>query len=330
MSDQPLVSVIVPIYRVEKYLQECVNSICEQTYRNIEIILVDDGSPDRCGWMCDDYAKQDNRIKVIHKKNGGLSDARNAGMDIAHGEYICFVDSDDYIHREMVSIFVDHALRYDADIVCAGTQPFMDGTIPPPVVTGGSVRILNRLSAMQQFVVKDWGAWGKLYRREIHEGILFPCGKIHEDEAIMLHLLDRCDKIACVDDRLYYYRGREGSITAQAYSIRKMDWMEAWIKNVSFTQQSYPTIYEPCLSKAVTVALYNIGHLLGSEDNEQRVSVIVDFIRNHFKTITRCRYISVNAKIRVIVLMMSNVKKKTCLYHRLYGGLARLRGHANG
>ena len=116
----PMISVIVPIYNVEKYLARCVDSIVNQTYKNLEIILVDDGSPDRCPQMCDDYAEKDSRIKVIHKKNGGLSDARNAGMAVATGEYISFIDSDDWIETSMFELLLNNIFQYDCEISCGG------------------------------------------------------------------------------------------------------------------------------------------------------------------------------------------------------------------
>lgn len=118
----PLISVIVPIYNVEKYLVRCVDSIVNQTYKNLEIILVDDGSPDRCPQMCDDYAEKDSRIKVVHKKNGGLSDARNAGMAVATGEYISFIDSDDWIETSMFELLLNNIFQYDCEISCGGIK----------------------------------------------------------------------------------------------------------------------------------------------------------------------------------------------------------------
>ena len=328
-NSQPLVSIIIPVYKVEKYLKDCVDSVRNQTYSNLEIILVDDGSPDRCGQMCNQYAAEDFRIKVIHKANGGLSDARNAGMRIAQGEYLCFVDSDDCIHPDAISVLLSHALRHNADIVCGSHQSFADGTLPIPEKTGCEPVLLDRVNAMQKFVVKDWGAWGKLYRRSVHEDILFPFRKIHEDEAIMLQLLNRCDRIVSVDDKLYFYRTREGSITAQTYSIRKMDWMEAWIANVAFAEKNYPSVYAQCLSKAWTVAMYNIGNLLGNDEAQQHLSVIVEFVQNHFEDILRNPFISRNAKIRAIVFKLSDVRKKSCLYSRVYGMVKKAKGNTN-
>ncbi len=325
-NSQPLVSIIIPVYKVEKYLKDCVDSVRNQTYANLEIILVDDGSPDRCGQMCDQYAAEDSRISVIHKVNGGLSDARNFGMKRSKGEYLCFVDSDDILHQDAILIMLKNALEKEADLVCGSHQSFLDGTSPGVGKIGSTPVILERISAIESFVQKDWGAWGKLYRREIHDGIWFPFGKIHEDEAIMLQILDRCERIVCLDDELYCYRQRGGSITSQGYSEKKMDWMEAWIANVDYAQSKYPSAYLPCLSKAWTVAMYNIGHLLGNADMQHHLAKIAEFADNHYRDLLNNPYISRSGKIRAVVFHFSDITREKCLYTRVYGLVNTLRG----
>ena len=329
-NNQPLVSVIIPIYKVEKYLPACIDSVLSQTYHNLEIILVDDGSPDRCGAICDAYAAKDSRIKVIHKENGGLSDARNAGMKIAEGEYLYFLDSDDLIHPEAIARLAQVLQTHQADLVCGGHVRFKDGTAPSPVISNLRPQVLDQQSAMTRFVVKDWGAWGKLYRRQVHLGIDFPVRKIHEDEAIMLQILDRCRTVAIVDDQLYYYRGRSGSITAQSYSIRKMDWMNGWIANVNFALANYPSIYPQCLSKAWTVAMYNIGHLLGNPDHQEQLEIITQFVRRHFIKILFNSHLSAAARLRVLIYRISNTKKDNCLYRRFYTAVSKVKGNNHG
>ena len=181
MNDS-LISVIVPVYKVEEYLDECVQSLINQTYTNLEIILVDDGSPDGCPQMCDDWAMRDARIKVIHKKNGGLSDARNAGLDICTGDYVAFVDSDDWIKPEMYRYMYDAIKREKADI-CAcniiSCYPNREVSWGGKAYTvGDSETMLDRLYSDSAFPVC---AWNKLYRRELWQEFRFPVGKICED-----------------------------------------------------------------------------------------------------------------------------------------------------
>lgn len=327
MNDNaPLISVIIPVYKVEQYLDECVNSVRNQTYRNLEIILVDDGSPDNCGAMCDEYARQDSRITVIHKTNGGLSDARNAGMKIAKGSYWFFVDSDDFIHLCTIELLVKEAERTGADIVMAGTHPFLDGqscTQEPP---DGKAERLSQVEAMRRFAQNDWGAWGKLYRREIHSGIWFPYGKIHEDEAIVFRILQRCTSFVQLEDGLYFYRKRAGSITSVSYSVRKMDWLYAWAENVQFVKETDEELYLRSVSKLWIVMLYNLDHLIGRKDCFRELDDIVKLAKQYEKDILRNPYVTRNAKLRLRVLRLSNVHKPGCLYANVYLLLRRIRG----
>ena len=182
-TSSPLVSVIVPIYMVEKYICECVNSIILQSYKNLEIILVDDGSPDRCPEICDEYAKQDSRIKVIHKPNGGLSDARNAGIEIAEGEYLSFVDSDDVIHHEMIEVLMQPLIE-NKELKMSACQClyFNDGDI---FDTTQEIKPMVIIDYNVFFTKKLWvTAWGKIYKKELFREIKYPVGRIHEDEFI--------------------------------------------------------------------------------------------------------------------------------------------------
>ena len=187
---EELVSVIVPIYKVEPYLKKCVDSIRNQTYKNLEIILVDDGSPDECPKMCDDFAKEDNRIKVIHRKNGGLSAARNSGLEIATGKYIGFVDSDDYIHSKMYEILVGRLEEKSADLAVCRVQDVFEIGEEEALSTEEKVETMTNVEALKS-IYGNWGtdmvvAWNKLYKRELFEELRYNEGKVHEDE-FMIH-----------------------------------------------------------------------------------------------------------------------------------------------
>lgn len=239
----PKISVIVPVYKVEKYLKRCVDSILAQTYTNFELILVDDGSPDTCPAMCDEFAMQDNRIRVVHKKNGGLSDARNAGIDIATGEYIAFVDSDDYIAVDMCEQLLESILKYNADVAFCnylrvdeahniGTereqvQPIRDECLSQEQVWQELLRPYGGY-----YIV----AWNKLYHRKLFDSLRFPVGKQHEDEFVIHHVINQCNKIACVSKPLYFYVQRAGSIMAQQFSVKNMDYGEALIDRYHFAK----------------------------------------------------------------------------------------------
>lgn len=237
-----LISVIVPIYKVEQYLNECVQSIVDQTYRNLEIILVDDGSPDRCGEMCEEWQKRDNRIRVIHKQNGGLSDARNAGLDIAKGEYISFVDSDDWIEADMLEIMLSQIKQSEADICACGIKNYCNGCFESwnlkPLC--GSAEVI--LKALYDDTAYPVCSQNKLYKNTIWESIRFPTGKLCEDAFTTYLLVDKAKKIVQIPDDLYCYRIREGSIMTTAFRPARMDEEEAWRKNYEYMALHYPGI----------------------------------------------------------------------------------------
>lgn len=225
MKDKPLVSIIVPIYKVEEYLDECVESLIKQTYKNIEIILVDDGSPDHCPQMCDRWATKDNRIRVVHKKNGGLSSARNAGIEVAKGDYIGFVDSDDFVHEQMYEKLV-HGFdgRDDIGITACLVNNYREGEISPygkkweislPQILQHSDFSVSMILLNRPFMV-----WNKLYRRDLIGDIRFREGRNNEDTLFMYDIStvieDKQMDMYELPDYLYYYRIRPNSICTTA------------------------------------------------------------------------------------------------------------------
>ena len=235
-QDRELISIIVPVYNVEDYLGQCVNSLINQTYTNLEIILVDDGATDKSGVLCDILAEKDTRIKVIHKKNGGLSDARNAGIDVATGTYIGFVDSDDWIDEDMFSKLINSSKKFDADIsFCAVTVVYDRQFV------NRSLNIDNYCMEKDQAVemllhddkCKSF-AWNKLYKRELFKEIRFPVGKYFEDVFIMHEIFENANRVAYVDDGLYFYRQREGSIMHMKAVTAWMDYLEAVEKRINY------------------------------------------------------------------------------------------------
>lgn len=212
----PEISVIVPVYKVEAYLPECVRSLQAQTFSDIEIILVDDGSPDNCGQLCDEFASQDKRIRVIHQKNAGLSAARNTGIDAAKGRYICFVDSDDIAAPDYCRILLELLDGTEYDFSFCGVCRFPDGSVPEPVTKDGTYTAANgEYAAMQLHRKTEFGVWNKLFRRELFDQIRFAPGKLHEDVIFSADmLLTFCGGAVATERQLYYYRQREGSIVA--------------------------------------------------------------------------------------------------------------------
>lgn len=240
-----LISVIVPIYNVEAYLNRCVESIVNQTYQNLEIILVDDGSLDNCPRMCDGWASKDNRIKVIHKGNGGLSDARNAGLKIATGEYISFIDSDDYIASDFFATLLAVMEKENSDIVeCSVIKFYEDGKFEKysddlAVTTSQTESALSGLIAENPF---HQHVWNKLYKVDCLKGILFPVGKLNEDEFWTYQVFGRAQMVSKINKTMYYYFQRSDSIMGENYSIRRLDALEGKANRQRYIEKEYPTL----------------------------------------------------------------------------------------
>lgn len=263
------VSVIVPIYKVEKYLEACVDSIIGQTYDNLEIILVDDGSPDRCGAICDSYLEKDSRIKVIHKDNGGLSDARNAGIDIATGDYYYFVDSDDILPDHSIMTMYRLMQDNDAQMVIGGFERFMDGETKPFFSTedeGLWLHVYDREEAFQDFYRDGCQAWAVLYQRHIHEKLRFPKGEINEDEAIIFHILENCTTVVVTNQVVYSYRCREESITTTAFHPKKMVWIDHCADNLEFIRQKHPALEPLATARYRSSILWALREIALSSD----------------------------------------------------------------
>lgn len=238
-----LISIIVPVYKVEDYLERCIESVRNQTYTNIEIILVDDGSPDACPQICDRYARQDARIKVIHKENGGLSDARNRGIDAAKGEYIGFVDSDDYIHPEMYMELWQSMKKTGADIAACGVEKVSADSKPDvQQIKNNAVNVYTGRQAVENIFdgtlyLQSVVAWNKLYKKELFENVRYPVGKIHEDEFTTYVLFYKCNKVVYNTGRYYYYYQRTDSIMGGRKTSFSADGLEAYEQMAAFFEK---------------------------------------------------------------------------------------------
>ena len=248
----PLISVIVPVYRAEPYLRRCLDSIVSQTYRNLEIILVDDGSPDRSGAICDEYAARDSRIIVIHQENKGVSEARNIALDMAKGDYFQFSDSDDWMEPRASELALRAALDQHADLVSFGYRV---------IYPSGKIRTEVAASSGQQdkaAVMKDlvWqkghfrdGPWNKLFARRLFDGMRFSAGRVYEDTGLLYRLLQRADLVYSVSEVLYNYFLHPGSITSNGYQYHAhKDRLFSFEQRLHFLEQYYPDLVDLQLS----------------------------------------------------------------------------------
>ena len=226
-------------------MAECVDSIINQTYKNLEIILVDDGSPDNCGKMCDEYAQKDSRIVVIHKPNGGLSDARNAGLDIAKGEFVSFIDSDDFIIPEAIERLYGTAVEDGSDLVCGGRYDLY-GDVKFVSICPRSHDVLTAEQIMAKIMTVDEcdvSFCDKMYRLSLFEGVRFPLGEINEDAATFYKVVSRVGKASTLPLPIYYYRQRAQSITSN-FSEKKLIYIDHANDIVAFVKENYPNILD--------------------------------------------------------------------------------------
>ena len=258
-----MISVIVPVYNVERYLQRCVDSILNQTFRDIELILIDDGSTDRCGEICDRYSVQDDRIRVIHQINAGLSAARNAGIDVASGEFLSFVDSDDFIHCETLETLHRSIIDNDADIaVCSFLRVSENGEFIDPFPVSDDLLSTPEGIITTQLAIEGlfgnlhsyWGVvWNKLYKNDLFKNIRFPVGKTFEDVYVMHEILYQCSRIFTVDKKLYYYQNNSASITNSIGLENRVDLYEGYIYRMRFFEDHEMTVL---LKKQLNIVYY--------------------------------------------------------------------------
>lgn len=267
-----IISVIVPVYNVELYLERCIQSICRQSYSNLEIILIDDGSLDRCPEICDQLAQQDSRIAVIHKANGGLSSARNAGLRAASGDYIGFIDSDDWIEPDMYECLYNLLEEYQADIaICGANSVDSEGKIvgtgkyPEKILGYKQVTIYENEQILAAHLKPsndiNAGVWNKLYRREIVEGIEFPESKLYEDVFTTYKYLDRASRVVKCKSHKYNYFQRADSICGKPFTANNFDSVQANKERYLFIKKEYPDLESMARERLLTNML-NIGFRL--------------------------------------------------------------------
>ena len=269
--NQDLISIVIPVYNVEKYLERCLQSVVDQTYKDIEIILVDDGSTDESKIICDLYESNDSRIKVIHKENGGLSDARNAGIDIAKGKYISFIDSDDYVEKDYIKSMYDAIKKDNSDIsVSLHVIKYENGKTKFKFENQCD-KIVNAKQALEMMLYDDGldlSAWGKLYKTVFFNNIKFPKGRIFEDAATTYKLMDKAEKISLVNQYLYNYMIRNNSISSGKFNEKKMDLISSTKEMSDFVSQKYPDLQRACDRRLMYAYLSTITQL--AKSNEQK------------------------------------------------------------
>lgn len=291
----PKISVVVPVYKVEQYINRCIDSILNQTFTDFELILVDDGSPDKCGEICDGYAKKDNRIHVIHKKNGGLSDARNAGIDWSFensdNEWITFIDSDDWIHPKYLESLYKTAIKYNATIsVCAYEDA--EAFIPFEIIDAFNEEYIDTNSLYLNYNTIATVAWGKLYQKHYFSETRYPFGKLNEDEYVTYKLLFSNEKIAFVKNKMYFYFKNIQGIMNAKWSPKNLDAVEALGQQFNyFKKLKSNEVFKFTVEKYIW-ALRTQFENLQMHDNVNNKDLWMKHIRKELRKCLRQRVIS--------------------------------------
>lgn len=302
-----MITVIVPVYNVEKYLSKCIESIINQTYSDLEIILIDDGSTDRSGEICDEYQKKDNRIKVIHKKNGGLSDARNWGLNIATGKYIAFLDSDDWIDKDLYKQLYNLINKYNSDIAICNFKNAYSEDIE--LIYSDKEEVYSNVQALEKIYSEQYlqmiVAWNKLYRAEIIKDKRYPVGKIHEDEFLTPILLERANKIVYTNSELIYYRQTPNSIMNSKFNIKRLDYLYSVDNRIKlFKEKKLDYLYSKALGEKVT-AIINFYYKTKKSDLEEK-SLIIEKLNN---TLDEIKYKELRGKDKIKVKLFRYLPK---------------------
>lgn len=250
MIGNDLISVIIPVYNVEQYLVRCLDSVINQTYKKLEIILIDDGSIDKSSLICDSYAKKDERIVVIHKENGGLSDARNRGMDVAKGSYIAFIDSDDFVSPDYIEYLYNILKNNNADVSCCDFQCFVkdveSSTRKIDLKTYSGIEAIEQLCYQKTI---NTSAWGKLYKTELFNSVRFPKGRLYEDLGTTYKVFYKSNKIINSSDKKYYYFLRGDSIMRSSFSLKNFDRILLSNELLNFINENAPSIKNAAISR---------------------------------------------------------------------------------
>lgn len=312
-----MISIIVPIYKTEEYLRQCTDSVLAQTYTDWELILVDDGSPDNSAAVCDAYAQADGRIRVIHKKNGGLSDARNAGIEQAEGEWLLFLDSDDYLHPEMLAHLVEIQTRTGADIASCGFTSFIDGEEPARDDGEGEEFEFSAYSAVADMFSNKgigWCAWGKLYRRELFVDLRYPTGMLCEDKALTYKAYLKAEKIVHTRRRLCFYRVRGSSIMGARSKKLCLDSLHVNEEICTTLANVDKGLYALAGGYAARCSFYYYTQSYNRADMSDVAQLSVEQLRKYYSYVRSCGYIAPYQRLLLLMAGRSVQKKDTSLF----------------
>lgn len=297
-----MISIIIPLYNVEKYMDQCLQSVVDQTYKNLEIILVDDGSPDQSGNKADLWKKKDKRIKVIHKENGGLSSARNAGLEICHGQYIMFIDSDDIVSIDLCQCLMELLDKNSANIaICEADHVFEN---QPHFTNSSETKIYDKDSAIcEMWYQRSFlpSAWGKLYDVKIFKNLRFTEGIIFEDIDIMHEAFYQADKIVYTDAKLYGYMHHEDSITTKPFAKKDLIILDICQKLIDFSKDKNMKLQKAAQAYMITGAMR--VYLNAPDQLKKEIEVAKKLIKKYGKQVLKDNNIRKKTKYSLILYL---------------------------
>jgi glycosyltransferase involved in cell wall biosynthesis len=319
----PAISIIVPVYNVELYIKKCLESILIQTFNDFEVVIVNDGSTDNSGSICDEFAKKDMRVMVIHKENGGLSSARNAGLEMANGEFLGFVDGDDYIDKNMYQKLYQLCKETNSDISICQFAKEIDGK-QTDEVDEKFIKEMDNLEAMRQLFKGNFyrfSVCNKLFKKTCFNNILFPEGRIHEDLSTTYKLFTNSNKSVYTEYQGYAYVKRENSILTAKFNEKRLDALIGWNEILPFMSQNYPQLTEEFIACFAYGCVDNTYYILNQVENRERrdeyLSVIKRLVKKYYRKIMLNNALSFKYKLTLTflqcntnLLVISNKSKK--------------------
>lgn len=296
-----LISVIIPIYNVEKYLRRCLDSICNQMYQNLEIVLVDDGSTDSSGKIADEYARRDTRFHVMHKQNGGLSDARNVGLSYCHGTYIVFVDSDDYVTEDYVMVLYDLLKHNHADISVVSLTHQEEEL--SKISDSTAAKIYNTKEALQDLLYQriSTSANAKMYRAELFSDIRYPQGRLYEDVIATYQIFEKATKVVWCDIKKYWYYVRTDSIVRSVFNVKKMDYVYNCEEVLEEVKKKYPELSKAAESRLLWAAIHIWVNFTERKKYPEQYQYVYKTIKQYRKSVMSDKAVSTRNKLVVLL-----------------------------
>lgn len=315
-----MISVIIPVYNVEKYLRKCLDSLLNQSYKRFEVILVDDGSTDDSGQICEEYAKGDNRIRVFHVKNGGTGRARNIGLKNMNGNYVTFVDSDDFVDEKYLEVLYNNIKKYKVLACFVGTKIVDDKKIISRT-RKGTARVYDKKEMFKEFIeqkILNYGVCAALFNRHIFDRIIFAENKFSEDMWIKFELMTHLKKIVIDETEMYYYVIHKGSKMTSDFRLEKLDRLDVYHRQVSYTKQRYPELYGKVREHYFVYVFEMAGDMAatGKYDSSKEQKELLSKVRCQFFLIFKSRHLVWKAKILLIAL---------CIHPRAYRWIIKLK-----